>query len=152
MLYSQFSRHCSKTGPNLYPGFIKWSAQSSYENDRKTSECLFQQWDVFEFWVFYIRSPYIQTVMVYSGGLNTKHWSTEHIEILNFEVLFQKQDGSHFVLFFNGSDHWKTKLLASLDHFIYKQYWKTEQNGCYFVNHWKTERHQKTVKTLPLEF
>ena len=31
----------------------------------------------------------------------------------------QKQDGCHFVLFSNGLDHWKTKLLASLDHFIY---------------------------------
>ena len=28
--------------------------------------------------------------------------------------------GLHFVLFSNGPDHWKTELLASLDHFIYQ--------------------------------
>ena len=34
--------------------------------------------------------------------------------------MFQKQDGRYFVLFSNGPDHWKTKLLASLDHFIHE--------------------------------
>ena len=50
----------------------------------------------------------------YSGDLNTEHWNTEQIGVLNvskfcFPVV-QKQDGRHR----------KTKLMASLDHFIYK--------------------------------
>ena len=35
-----------------------------------------------------------------------------------FFIMVQKQDDCHFVLFSNGSDNWKSKLLASLDHFI----------------------------------
>ena len=34
--------------------------------------------------------------------------------------MVQKQNGGHFVLFFNAIDHWKTELLSSLDYFIYK--------------------------------
>ena len=29
-------------------------------------------------------------------------------------LMFQKQDGRHFVLFSNGLENWKTELLASL--------------------------------------
>ena len=50
--------------------------------------------------------------------LNTEHWNTKC-----FEVLFSngpKTSWPTFFLFFNGPGHWKTKLLATLDHFIYK--------------------------------
>ena len=62
--------------------------------------------------------------MIYSGGLDTKYWNTKQIGIPNVLKfcfpMVQKQDGSYFVLLSNCLDHWKTKLLASLDHFIFK--------------------------------
>ena len=35
--------------------------------------------------------------------------------------MVQKQDAHYFVRFSNGTNHLTTELLASLDHFIYKQ-------------------------------
>ena len=61
----------------------------------------------------------------------------------------------------------KIPFLASLEHFlqalfflIYKIvqailswvfYWKNEQNGSHFVNHWKTEHHWKTKQTPTIQ-
>ena len=62
-----------------------------------------------------------------------------------------------FCLVFQWSRPLEKKPLVSLDHLIFKQnmffmengpgypniwftYWKTEQNGSHFVNHWKTEQ------------
>ena len=93
------------------------------------------------------------------GILNTLEYQKQNKNCVNFPM-FQKQDSHHSVWFSNCQDHWKTKLWACLDHFIYKHnfslqikwsrlttywfsngldHWKTEQNGDHFVNHWKTE-------------
>ena len=45
----------------------------------------------------------------------------EKLDILKFGFsMVQKQDGHLFVWFSNVPYNWKTKFLASLDHFIYK--------------------------------
>ena len=77
----------------------------------------------FELFIQNTKSRFIDTV-IYSGGFNIEHWNTDHIGILNildFSFwMVQQQNGSHCVGLSNYLDHWKTKLLASLDRFIYK--------------------------------
>ena len=51
---------------------------------------------------------------IYSRDLNTKHWNTER-----FEVLFSNGPKTRWPPFCSVF-HWKIKLLAGLDHFIYE--------------------------------
>ena len=54
-----------------------------------------------------------------SGGSNTAHWNTDH-----FEVRFPNGTKARwlpFVWFYNGPNHWKIKLYASLVYCVYKR-------------------------------